>query len=133
MLNIPIYRAKKQDSDEYIEFNYYFEKDNKFYAINRVISQLIDGWFSKTNVLIPLTQKIDATTLAIHFPDMLDSHGNKIFASLSEDGKGGDIIRSKFNHNCIVKYREYFFYADNKEKHINCFGFKNSTVIGIQK
>ena len=38
--------------------------------------------------------EIDKTTLAIHFPDMLDSQGNKIFASLSEDGKGGDIIHT---------------------------------------
>ena len=31
-------------------------------------------------------------TLSINFPDMLDSQGNKIFASLQEDGKGGDIF-----------------------------------------
>ena len=31
-------------------------------------------------------------TLSINFPDMLDSQGNKIFASLQEDGKGGDIL-----------------------------------------
>ena len=29
-------------------------------------------------------------TLSINFPDMLDRKGNKIFASLQEDGKGGD-------------------------------------------
>lgn len=32
--------------------------------------------------------------LSINFEDMLDSEGNKIFASLSEDGKGGDIAKS---------------------------------------
>ena len=31
-------------------------------------------------------------TLSINFPNMLDSQGNKIFASLQEDGKGGDIL-----------------------------------------
>lgn len=31
-------------------------------------------------------------TLSINFPNMIDSQGNKIFASLSEDGKGGDIL-----------------------------------------
>ena len=31
-------------------------------------------------------------TLSINFPDMLDSQGNKIFASLQDDGKGGDIL-----------------------------------------
>ena len=31
-------------------------------------------------------------TLSINFSNMLDSQGNKIFASLSENGKGGDIL-----------------------------------------
>ena len=31
-------------------------------------------------------------TLSINFPDLIDTKGNKIFASLSEDGKGGDIL-----------------------------------------
>lgn len=31
-------------------------------------------------------------TLSINFPIMLDVKGNKIFASLQEDGKGGDIL-----------------------------------------
>ena len=31
-------------------------------------------------------------TLSINFPDTLDSQGNKIFASLQEDGNGGDNV-----------------------------------------
>ena len=31
-------------------------------------------------------------TLSINFPNMLSIQGNKIFASLSENGKGGDIL-----------------------------------------
>ena len=31
-------------------------------------------------------------TLSINFPIMLDVKGNKIFASLQEDGKGGDVL-----------------------------------------
>jgi hypothetical protein len=118
--NIPIYRAKKIDSDEYVI-----------------------GWYSSPIIIegklyLSITNKdgehrIDTTTLSIHFPDMLDSQENKIFASLQEDGKGGDIIESEFKHKCTVKYKEYFFYADNEEIHINCFGFKNSKVIGIQE
>lgn len=121
-INAPIYRALKLNTENE-------------YVIGFFHSRKWDGE-TRTEYYITyesLEWEIDPTTLAIHFPDMLDSQGNKIFASLSEDGKGGDIIRSEFNHNCIVKYREYFFYADNKEKHINCFGFINSTVIGIQK
>ena len=31
-------------------------------------------------------------TLSINFPDMIDTQGSKIFASLHGDGKGGDIL-----------------------------------------
>ena len=79
MINIPIYRAKKIDSDEYVEGYYY--KDGKDHIIFNGDSTTIFG-----------LRVIDPTTLSIHFPDMLDSQGNKIFASLQEDGKGGDII-----------------------------------------
>ena len=99
-MNIPIYRAKKIDNDEYVFFNSFYEYENKYYAINKIINQTIDGWF--TNVMIPLTYKINPTTLAIHFPGMLDSQGKEIFASLSEDGKGGDI----FQYNKFTAYRE---------------------------
>ena len=77
--NIPIFRAKKIDSDEYVM-----------------------GWYSSPIIIegktyLSITNKdgeyrIDPTTLSIHFPNMLDSQGNEIFASLQEDGKGGDII-----------------------------------------
>ena len=54
-------------------------------------------------------------TLSIHFPDMLDSQGNKIFASLQEDGKGGDILQSReYKSPCIF----------NK-------GFTVRTVVGV--
>ena len=52
-------------------------------------------------VYYPDVVEIDPTTLAIHFPDMLDSQGNKIFASLSKDGRGGDIV--EFEH---IEYLE---------------------------
>ena len=37
----------------------------------------------------------DESTRSIHISDMTDSEGTKIFASLSEDGKGGDEINLK--------------------------------------
>ncbi len=117
---IPIFRAKKLDSDEYVK-----------------------GWYSspilisgKLYVSITNTDgefSIDTTTLSIHFPDMIDSQGNKIFASLQEDGKGGDIIETELKRVCTTKYKEYFFYADNKDYHCNCFGFIHSKIIGIQQ
>ena len=87
---IPIFRAKKLDSDEYVK-----------------------GWYSspilisgKLYVSITNTDgefSIDTTTLSIHFPDMIDIKGDKFFASLQEDGKGGDIIEYNGKKE-VVKY-----------------------------
>ena len=96
-MNMPIYRAKKIDSDEYVE-GYIIELEEMFYIS---CPQNIDSDTAKESTSVYLDDDgisihkdyfvaIDPQTLAIHFPDMLDSQGNKIFASLSEDGKGGD-------------------------------------------
>ena len=75
---IPIFRAKRINSGEYVEGQYLAYKGYPTifneYGLNGI--------------------EIDNSTLSIHFPDMLDSQGNKIFASLQEDGKGGDIVIS---------------------------------------
>ena len=83
MKQVPIYRAKKKDSDEYV-YGYYTERVPHYLSGRHYIHFY--------NEATATYEKIDPTTLAIHFPDMLDSQGNKIFASLSEDGKGGDIL-----------------------------------------
>ena len=72
---IPIYRAKKINSDEWVE-GYLVKVSDTFY-IRKEISLL--------NAII------DPNTLAIHFDNMVDKNGKRIFASLSEDGIGGDI------------------------------------------
>ena len=86
---IPIYRAKRIDSDELIEGSYIAG----LYAIipNDLQGKVINGKIDIDLKEITRMRVIDPTTLSIHFPDMLDSQGNKIFASLSNDGKGGDI------------------------------------------
>ena len=142
MIDLPIFRAKKLDSDKYIIGQYIeTEFSNEEYCDIEEQETIIKHCIIKDFRTVhddyeycnfDITE-IDIATLAIHFPDMIDSNGNKIFASLQEDGKGGDIIESEFKHKCTVKYKEYFFYADNEEIHINCFGFKNSKVIGIQE
>ena len=93
---IPIYRAKKTDSDEYVE-GYLMP-----YAC-------IDGWFIrllKYDNLVDAEIEIGPSTLAIHFPNMIANDSDKllpngekdlrIFASLSEDGKGGDILEHEY-------------------------------------
>lgn len=104
-MNIPIYRAKMIDSNKYVD-GYYFhqewtgnypnedaeerEEEIKHFICGFTTHDIWDdeeGYFNFMGL-----NEIDSTTLAIHFPDMLDSQGNKIFASLQEDGRGGDII-----------------------------------------
>lgn len=78
-MNIPKYRAKKIDSEEYV-FGYIREINNEAYFMDTLDDDV----------------QIDPSTLAISFPDMLDSNNNPIFASLSESGKGGDkILKTK--------------------------------------
>ena len=71
---IPIYRAKKKESDEFI-IGYLIRYSNGYH---------IKLLHESTEV------KIDASTIAMHFPDMIDKNGKKIFASLSKSGVGGD-------------------------------------------
>lgn len=86
---IPIFRAKKIDSDEYVQGYYY--KDER----------LISGYSHKIHTFSKfgtVTTEIDEDTLAIHFPDMLDSQGNKLFASL-KGKKGASRVLIKFNED----------------------------------
>lgn len=85
MSNLPIYRAKKKYSDEYVDgcLNIW-EQNGKIYHSIIEIGKYPSPF---NNIHI-----IEDSTLSIHFPDMLDSQGNKIFASLQEDGRGGDIV-----------------------------------------
>lgn len=84
VMNIPIYRAKRIDGDEYVEG--YLRKDTNQATHEHVWVIIRDKDYWKFT--------IDPSTLAIHFPDMKDSEGNKIFASLSKDGKGGDLFEN---------------------------------------
>ena len=123
---IPIYRAKKIDSDEFVEGFYH----PRFYMcmgdeICSTISTLENG----------NQYEIDPLTLAIHFPNMLDKNGKKIFASLSEDGKGGDIVSLDFEGDFI---EDTMIFSDLGVRLLNSHGFiwhSNVTteVIGIQK
>lgn len=87
-INIPIYRANKIGSDESIKGYLNPLNLNGSYSIS-----VADRYFTLTH------HQIDPSTLSIHFLDMLDNEGNKIFASLSEDGKGGDILQGSMQDN----------------------------------
>ena len=93
MVAIPQYRAKKIDSDESVEGFFLPHEKANVIIVNHNARQMWAHRKSKTsytNIDKLEYYEIDPSTLAIHFPDMIDSEGTKIFASLSEDGKGGD-------------------------------------------
>ena len=125
MISLPIYRAKKIDSDEYVM-----------------------GWYSSPIIIegktyLSITNKdgeyrIDTTTLSIHFSDMLDSQGNEIFASLQKNGRGGDVcsvndyIDSGFEGVAI--YQNYGFRIDRKGKAMGIsLSSTDIKIIGIQQ
>ena len=125
MISLPIYRAKKIDSDEYVM-----------------------GWYSSPIIIegktyLSITNKdgeyrIDTTTLSIHFSDMLDSQGNEIFASLQKNGRGGDICSVNDyiygGLNGVAIYQKYGFRIDRKGKAMGIsLSSTDIKIIGIQQ
>ena len=70
-------------------------------------------------------------TLSINIKDMIDSLGNKIFASLQEDGKGGDIMQDDEYYG-IAKYKDCQFVVEYEDC-IDNIDNGNFNVIGIQQ
>ena len=68
-------------------------------------------------------------TLSINFPNMLDSQGNKIFASLQEDGKGGDILLEESRLMCNLKVDESAFREFTAIHTINGNRFTNEKIL----
>ena len=122
-MNIPIYRAKKIQSDEY-GVGYYTEKVKQYPGRHYIH---FNNGYTETY------ERIDPKTLAIHFKDMVDSEGNKIFASLSEDGKGGDICDFP-NHSPLTAMRNTMD-NDFDFGNVRCFKIyhMDCEVIGIQE
>lgn len=128
-MNIPIYRAQKIDSDEYVEGNI-IEDEAIFYIIKNPVITHFHGLQRLTGESEYL-YRIDTTTLAIHFPDMIDSQGNKIFASLQEDGRGGDIMKDDEYYG-IAKYKDSRFVVEYENVE-ECLYEANFEAIGIQE
>jgi len=112
-MNIPIYRAKKIDGDEWIESETIFTNKEITRAVIRWTYGEISGYIG--DVLFPIIHIVDPKTLSIHFPNMVDKNNKKIFASLSKDGVGGDrltdgygekytCIFSKITNSCVMRY-----------------------------
>ena len=82
-LNLPMYRGKSLKTNQYVEG-----------YLKTCMDTGSDVFWIQTKEWVDY--QIDPTTLSIFFPSMLDSQATKIFASLSKDGKGGDILESKW-------------------------------------
>ena len=136
MLNIPIYRAKKIDSNEWIiGYLMHIIESNGNGKSPKIIYCIQNSLF--------YVHEIDTTTLAIHFPDMLDSQGNKIFAALSQEGNGGDCTFMQNGYNEVFCWDTLNACVVLKSKHYECrcfrngyrteSTFKNYTIVGIQQ
>ena len=150
MINLPIFRAKKLDSGEYVKGFLYqdlicyipsdgFKSDEYKKAVDT------ETWFIMDN--LSNTSMIDISTLSIHFPNMLakdsdryNSSGEKdlrVFASLQEDGKGGDICESKWFNTDVrltvetesVRYSNSTMIQDG----YNISRYEYKKIIGIQQ
>ena len=111
-----LFRAKEKNSNNYvIGYEYYNHIEDEYY---------ITHYVSGSNY------KIDRTTRSINIEDMLDSQGNKIFASLQEDGKGGDIMQDD-EYFGIAKYKDCQFVVEYEDC-IDNIDNGNFEVIGIQ-
>lgn len=155
MTNIPIYRAKKIDSDEYVagvvsvlwDWINRESEDLNENELDEPIRRVVicgaydnyaddDSWNFRSEF-------IDESTLAIHFPNMLDSQGNKVFASLSEDGKGGDctFMENGYNETFMFDGRNACIVLKSKHSETRLFGeynkatstFSKYTIVGIQQ
>jgi len=126
-MNIPIYRAKKICRDDYAE-GYLLES-----------SVIISKKNIAKDVFLPIIVDeidiIDTSTLAIHFQDMIDSEGNKIFASLNEDGKGGDIVSDKSGNEFSVLFKNNLLcFVDLMDSFLEVeYETKWCKVMGIQQ
>ena len=112
-----LFRAKEKNSNNYvIGYEYYNHVEDEYY---------ITHYVSGSNY------KVDRTTRSINIEDMLDSQGNKIFASLQEDGRGGDIMQDD-EYFGIAKYKDCQFVVEYEDC-IDNIDNGNFEVIGIQQ
>ena len=101
-----LFRAKEKNSNNYvIGYEYYNHVEDEYY---------ITHYVSGSNY------KVDRTTRSINIEDMLDSQGNKIFASLQKNGRGGDVcsVNDYIDSGLegVAIYQNYGFRIDRKGK-----------------
>ena len=110
-----LFRAKEKNSNNYvIGYEYYNHVEDEYY---------ITHYVSGSNY------KVDRTTRSINIEDMLDSQGNKIFASLQKDGKGDDILLEESRLMCNLKIDESAFREFTAIHTMNGNRFTNEKIL----
>ena len=113
------------------ENGYYMINDNPVYEQPVTRHYILDSDGTK--------YEIAPEYLSVNFEDMFDNEGAKIFASLQEDGKGGDMFYigdKRLNYIAILRRNQLMAKQENTygsfigEGYAKC---KNWKVIGIQK
>ncbi len=118
--DLPIYRAKKRDSETYVEGHLLGEE---------TIGTLNFAGHVPEEILLD-TYTVDMSTLAIHFQGMISSQGTKIFASLGE--YGGDIVveaEDETNGGTMVFFDRYL----QPMSYLGNYDYSFFKVVGIQK
>ena len=122
-LNLPIYRGRSIKTNQYVEG---YLKTCTDTGVNVYWIQTKD-W---------IDYQVEPETLSISFPDMLDSRCNRIFASLSKLGKGGNIIEllegSKETMLCIM-FKGRASYKDDIGRTHWWQHFDKVKIVGIQE
>lgn len=127
-LNLPIYRGKSLKTNQYVEG-----------YLKTCTDTGSDVFWIQTKEWVDY--QINPTTLSISFKDMLSTTNTRIFASLSNLGKGGDCTFMENGYNetfcwdslngCIMlksPHYEVRLFRDRRNTH-----FKRYEIIGIQE
>lgn len=127
-LNLPIYRGKSLKTNQYVEG-----------YLKTCTDTGSDVFWVQTKEWVDY--QVDPTTLSISFKDMLSTTNTRIFASLSNLGKGGDCTFMENGYNetfcwdslngCIMlksPHYEVRLFRDRRNTH-----FKRYEIIGIQE
>lgn len=136
--NIPIFRGKRIDNGEYVIGDYLNDNpDYKsgIYVIKKSPMCIETGhqdWYTDI-------YEIDINTLSIHFPTMKAKDSNRllpngekdlrIFASLSEDGRGGDILEDSGEHYRAIFKNSCFVVCNDK---VNKLCFESVVIKGLK-
>lgn len=134
--NMPIFRGERVDNGECIIGLPSFENNKGYHGGYREFVAII----TTNEYGVQSTYEIDPCTLSIHFPNMIakDSkrflpNGEKdlrIFASLSEDGRGGDILEDS-GENYQAIFKNSCFVVCNDE--VNKLCFESVVIKGVKK